>query len=93
MCFRCKTMTELLGAFFWDGHCYCREHAPRGATEITPTNLRYKCPRCGAVSANPNDVVHMYCGRCHAFAQDYPAPPVEQIVARILMERARPSLN
>lgn len=25
------------------------------------------CPRCGAVSFNPNDVVNGYCGRCHDF--------------------------
>lgn len=25
------------------------------------------CPRCGAVSYNPNDIVQRYCGRCHQF--------------------------
>jgi ribosomal protein S27AE len=27
----------------------------------------YLCPRCGAKSFNPNDIVHRYCGSCHRF--------------------------
>ena len=27
----------------------------------------YACPRCGAVSYNPNDVANKYCGQCHLF--------------------------
>jgi ribosomal protein L37E len=27
----------------------------------------YTCPRCGAVSYNPNDKLHRYCVRCHRF--------------------------
>ncbi len=30
----------------------------------------FACPRCGAVSYNPNDIEHGYCGRCHAFTGD-----------------------
>lgn len=32
----------------------------------------FRCPRpgCGAVSHNPNDLRHRYCGRCHRFADD-----------------------
>jgi hypothetical protein len=26
-----------------------------------------RCRLCGALSANLNDVVHRYCGRCHLF--------------------------
>ena len=33
----------------------------------------FACPRCGAVSHNPNDAAHRYCGRCHLFVED--APP------------------
>jgi hypothetical protein len=29
----------------------------------------YCCPRCGAVSFNPHDREHRYCGRCHAFEE------------------------
>lgn len=28
------------------------------------------CPRCGAVSYNPNDLRERYCGRCHVFVDD-----------------------
>lgn len=27
----------------------------------------FTCPRCGAVSFNPNDIRERYCGRCHVF--------------------------
>lgn len=27
----------------------------------------FVCPDCGAVSHNPNDIEHRYCGRCHEF--------------------------
>lgn len=34
------------------------------------------CPRCGAVSYNPRDVLYGYCGACHDFTRtrvvDYP---------------------
>lgn len=29
----------------------------------------YTCPRCGARSANPNDIANRYCGRCHQFEE------------------------
>lgn len=35
----------------------------------------FTCPRCGAVSYNPNDIANRYCGRCHVFVDDA-APPV-----------------
>jgi hypothetical protein len=28
----------------------------------------FQCPKCGAVSYNPNDVRERYCGACHKFA-------------------------
>jgi hypothetical protein len=31
---------------------------------------KFRCPRCGAVSYNPNDIRERYCGRCHAFVDD-----------------------
>jgi hypothetical protein len=31
----------------------------------------FRCPRCGWISFNPNDIAHLYCGRCHL----YFAPP------------------
>lgn len=30
----------------------------------------FKCPDCGTVSHNPNDVRQRWCGRCHAFVDD-----------------------
>jgi hypothetical protein len=37
---------------------------------------RFVCPRCCAVSHNPNDVAHRYCGRCKRFVDDpRPQPP------------------
>ncbi len=28
------------------------------------SKLQYACPHCGAVTRNPNDAKHRYCGRC-----------------------------
>jgi len=44
-------------------------HDPWVAVGVTETPFR--CPRCGAVSHNPNDKREGYCGRCH----DWTAPP------------------
>lgn len=30
----------------------------------------FTCPRCQAVSYNPNDISERYCGRCHVFVDD-----------------------
>jgi hypothetical protein len=30
----------------------------------------FECPVCHAVSYNPGDIEHRYCGRCHAFTGD-----------------------
>jgi hypothetical protein len=29
---------------------------------------RFTCPRCGATTAHPVDVLMSYCGKCHAWA-------------------------
>lgn len=35
----------------------------------------FACPRCDAVSYNPNDLAYRYCGACHSFAPaTEPAP-------------------
>jgi hypothetical protein len=34
----------------------------------------FRCPRCGAVSYNPNDIRENYCGRCHVFVDDQAKP-------------------
>ena len=34
------------------------------------TRPSFACPRCQAVSYNPNDIRERYCGRCHQFADD-----------------------
>ena|ERR1700729_2020340 len=31
---------------------------------------KFICPRCGAVSYNPNDIRELYCGRCHVFLSE-----------------------
>jgi|HubBroStandDraft_2_1064218.scaffolds.fasta_scaffold02197_2 predicted amidophosphoribosyltransferase len=36
--------------------------------------VSFVCPRCGAVSHNPNDVCERYCGRCHVFVDDQAKP-------------------
>ena len=38
---------------------------PRLEKEMT-----FTCPRCGAVSYNPNDIEAGYCGRCHWWTGD-----------------------
>jgi ribosomal protein S27AE len=42
---------------------------PPRPTELIGTmgRPRFECPRCHAVSFNPNDVELGYCGRCHEF--------------------------
>lgn len=32
--------------------------------------MTFTCPRCEAVSHNPNDAANRYCGRCHVFVDD-----------------------
>jgi hypothetical protein len=34
----------------------------------------FVCPRCSAVSYNPNDIKQGYCGRCHVFVNDPVCP-------------------
>jgi hypothetical protein len=34
------------------------------------TTPSFTCPRCDAVSHNPNDARERYCGRCHVFVDD-----------------------
>jgi hypothetical protein len=33
------------------------------------TRPHYRCPRCGVVSFNPNDIANRYCVRCHQFEE------------------------
>lgn len=37
-------------------------------TELFGIEVPFLCPKCGAVSDNPNDKREGYCARCHAFA-------------------------
>ena len=37
----------------------------------------FVCPRCFAVSHNTHDSVYRYCGRCHVFVDDAPAPAAD----------------
>jgi hypothetical protein len=30
----------------------------------------FTCPRCGATSRDPDDIVNRYCGRCHVYVDD-----------------------
>jgi len=32
----------------------------------------YRCPHCGAVSFNANDIAHDYCGQCKQWKDDAP---------------------
>jgi ribosomal protein S27AE len=32
-----------------------------------PEEPSARCPLCGAVTFNPNDIANSYCGRCHQF--------------------------
>lgn len=44
----------------WAAHTVAALFAARGTVTFT-------CPTCGAVSYNPSDHEHNYCGKCHAF--------------------------
>jgi hypothetical protein len=35
----------------------------------------FRCPTCGAISFNRNDIRERYCGRCHTFHGDPKPPP------------------
>jgi hypothetical protein len=37
---------------------------------IAENRASFECPKCHAVSHNPNDAREMYCGRCHQFVED-----------------------
>lgn len=30
----------------------------------------YQCPKCGNVSFSAGDIIHLYCGHCHAFEEE-----------------------
>jgi hypothetical protein len=47
----------------------------------------FACPRCRAVSYNPSDAAHRYCGRCHVFVED----PMNE--ARITRTKVNKCLN
>ena len=49
--------------------CPARERAGSMVVAI-PSPPSFRCPRCGAVSYNPNDIRERYCGRCHVFVDD-----------------------
>jgi len=36
------------------------------------------CLECGRTSYNLNDVAERYCGHCHKFHDEYPAPEARQ---------------
>jgi hypothetical protein len=44
--------------------------------EISPDGRAITCGECGLTSHNPHDVAHRYCGNCHVFHDDVPAPPI-----------------
>jgi hypothetical protein len=45
---------------------------------MTAARPSFTCPRCQAVSYNPNDIRERYCGRCHVFVDDPPLSPAVQ---------------
>jgi hypothetical protein len=47
--------------------------------ERTP---HFRCPQCGRISFNHNDIAGRYCGRCHLFADDPPQSPAVQKAMR-----------
>jgi uncharacterized membrane protein YgcG len=47
--------------------------------ERTP---HFRCPQCGRISFNHNDIAQRYCGRCHLFADDPPQSPAVQKAMR-----------
>lgn len=49
------------------------ERSQRRIGALLDATPSFTCPRCGAVSYNPNDIRERYCGRCHVFVDD-PAP-------------------
>jgi uncharacterized C2H2 Zn-finger protein len=57
-----------------------------GPPPLLPSETPFTCPRCGAVSHNPNDARERYCGRCHAFVGNDPRPRSDVLVASTLGE-------
>ena len=57
--------------------------------------MAFTCPRCGAVSHNPNDERERYCGRCHQWADDAPAPPDEWTEEKVeeIYNRTKPMFD
>jgi hypothetical protein len=49
-----------------------RTHFPQSGrpfTDKASLPMSFTCPKCNAVSYNPNDVRERYCGACHEFSQ------------------------
>jgi len=55
--------------------------------------MSFECPRCGAVSHNPNDERHGYCGRCHAWTREPPMPPPPGFWMHETSGRLRPAVE
>ncbi len=48
--------------------------------------MSFTCPSCLWTSANKNDLVNLYCVRCHEFQQEsFEASPVQKVIIRALL--------
>jgi predicted RNA-binding Zn-ribbon protein involved in translation (DUF1610 family) len=56
----------------WRERAEARRDPRQRALFPASDDASFVCPRCGAESHNPNDIVNRYCGRCHRFTDDRP---------------------
>src|SRR5580692_1001578 len=50
----------------------------------------FRCPRCGAISFNPDDARNLHCGRCHLF---FAPPPRNSAPLRLHFEQKLDSVR
>lgn len=47
--------------------------------------MSFTCPKCAAVSHNPNDERERYCARCRGFVDDHPPKTLEELKAELVI--------
>lgn len=76
-----------------EGTCpMCRENATTLPLtfELLNDGKSIYCRICGAISHNPNDAAHRYCGWCHVHHEDLWPPARASLIGRPEFVGARP---
>lgn len=54
---------------------WLRIHDEAWTDDVGDERPHFRCPDCGMVSYNLNDITNAYCGKCHRFTRDEAEEP------------------